>query len=124
MTDKNVVVYTTPTWPWCHRAKEYLSQKGISYSEHDVAADMDKAREMAENWEGTPKFLIRKALSDSKIDKVRTDMKSQIKDNIENGLSKLDAELEKQVAGRVKREIDALSEINQIWQSNFLIEQE
>ena len=46
MADKEVVIYTTPTWPWCHRAKEYLSRKGISYIEHNVAADRDKAKEM------------------------------------------------------------------------------
>ncbi len=46
MADKEVIIYTTPTWPWCHRAKEYLSQKGISYIEHDVAQDRDKAKEM------------------------------------------------------------------------------
>lgn len=46
MADKKVVIYTTPTWPWCHRAKEYLSQKGISYVAHDVAEDKDKAKEM------------------------------------------------------------------------------
>lgn len=46
MTDKKVVIYTTPTCPYCHRAKEYLSRKGISYVEHDVAVDGDKAREM------------------------------------------------------------------------------
>ena len=46
MSDKEVVIYSTPTWPWCHRAKEYLSQKGISYTEHDVSTDRDKAQEM------------------------------------------------------------------------------
>ncbi len=46
MADENVVIYTTATWPWCHRAKEYLSQKGISYTEYNVAADRDKAQEM------------------------------------------------------------------------------
>ncbi len=46
MADKKVVIYTTSTWPWCHRAKEYLSQKGISFIEHDVAKDRDKAKEM------------------------------------------------------------------------------
>jgi len=46
MTDKKVVIYTTPTCPYCHRAKEYLSRKSISYAEHDVAVDGDKAREM------------------------------------------------------------------------------
>ena len=48
MTDKKVVIYSTPTWPYCARAKEYLSEKGISYEEHDVAADRDAAKEMVE----------------------------------------------------------------------------
>ena len=48
MADKKVVIYSTPTWPWCTRAKEYLSQKGISYQEHDVAADREAAKEMIE----------------------------------------------------------------------------
>ena len=46
MAEKKVVIYTTPTWPYCHRAKEYLSRKGISYVEHDVAKDREKAKEM------------------------------------------------------------------------------
>ena len=46
MTNKEVVIYSTPTWPWCHRAKEYLSQKGVPYTDHDVAKDGDKAKEM------------------------------------------------------------------------------
>ena len=46
MADKKVVVYSTPTCPYCKRAKDYLSQKGISYAEHNVAEDKDKAQEM------------------------------------------------------------------------------
>ena len=46
MADKKVVVYSTSTWPWCHRAKEYLSQKGILYTDIDVAQDKEKAQEM------------------------------------------------------------------------------
>jgi len=46
MADKKVVIYTTPTWPYCYRAKEYLSRKGVSYVEHNVAQDRDKAKEM------------------------------------------------------------------------------
>ncbi len=46
MTDKKVIIYSTPTWPWCKRAKEYLSQKGISYTEHNVAENKDAAKEM------------------------------------------------------------------------------
>ena len=48
MTDKKVIVYSTPTWPWCKRAKEYLSRKGISYLEYNVAENRDAAKEMIE----------------------------------------------------------------------------
>ncbi len=46
MADKKVVIYSTPTCPWCKRAKEYLSQKGIPYTEHNVAENKDAAKEM------------------------------------------------------------------------------
>ena len=60
MTDKKVVIYSTPTWPWCKRVKEYLSQKSISYQEKDVAADRDAAREMIEKSKqmGVPVIII------------------------------------------------------------------
>ena len=46
MADKTVIIYTTVTWPWCVRVKEYLSQKGVTYTEYDVANDREKAKEM------------------------------------------------------------------------------
>jgi len=46
MADKKVVIYTTPTCPYCHRAKEYLSRKGIPYTDINVAQDREKAKEM------------------------------------------------------------------------------
>ncbi len=46
MADKNIVIYSTPTCPYCKRAKDYLSQKGIHYTDINVAADKDKAKEM------------------------------------------------------------------------------
>lgn len=46
MTEKNVVVYTTTTCPWCHRTKEYLSQKGVKFTEYNVSNDREKAQEM------------------------------------------------------------------------------
>lgn len=48
MANKVVVVYSTPTCPWCKKAKDYLTQKGIAYTNYDVAADRDKAKEMIE----------------------------------------------------------------------------
>ena len=40
--------------------KEYLSQKGVTYVEHDVAKDKDKAREMVEKTRqmGVPVTII------------------------------------------------------------------
>ena len=46
MTDKKVAIYSTPTCPYCKRAKEYFSKKGIKYTDINVAADKAKAQEM------------------------------------------------------------------------------
>jgi len=46
MTEKKVTIYSTPTCPFCKRAKAYLSNKGISYTDNNVAQDKDKAKEM------------------------------------------------------------------------------
>ncbi len=46
MADKKVVIYSTPTCPYCKRAKDYLSRKGIPYVDYNVAQDRDKAKEM------------------------------------------------------------------------------
>ena len=48
MADKKVVIYSTPTCPYCKRAKEYFSRKRISYTDIDVAKDREKAREMTQ----------------------------------------------------------------------------
>ena len=42
----DVLVYTTPTCPYCNMVKEYLSQKGISYKEYDVSLDQNAASEL------------------------------------------------------------------------------
>ena len=41
-----VTVYSTPTCPWCDRAKEYLTSRNVPFVEKDVSVDMDAAREM------------------------------------------------------------------------------
>jgi len=60
MADKKVVIYTTPTWPYCHRAKEYLSRKGIPFIEYNVAEDREMAKEMIEKSKqmGVPVILV------------------------------------------------------------------
>ncbi|MCE5322854.1 glutathione S-transferase N-terminal domain-containing protein [bacterium] len=38
---KNVAVYSTPTCPYCRLAKDYLTEKGIQFSEYNVATDLE-----------------------------------------------------------------------------------
>ena len=45
---KTVKVYSTPSCPWCVRAKEYLKGKNIPFEDIDVAADTAKAKEMVQ----------------------------------------------------------------------------
>ncbi len=42
----NVTVYSTPTCPWCTRAKSYLKEIGVPYEDKDVSVDVTAAREM------------------------------------------------------------------------------
>ncbi len=41
-----VTIYTTPTCGYCNMAKSWFRQKNISFTEHNVAANMAKAQEM------------------------------------------------------------------------------
>ena len=43
-----VRVFTTPSCPWCHRAKEYLQANKIKFEELDVIKDKKAANEMIE----------------------------------------------------------------------------
>ena len=40
------IVYSTPTCPYCHIAKDYLKGKGVEVEEIDVSKDHAKAQEM------------------------------------------------------------------------------
>ena len=41
-----VTVYSTPTCPWCSRAKEFLHQRGVPFRDIDVSADHAAAADM------------------------------------------------------------------------------
>ena len=41
-----VKVYSTPTCPYCKKAKEYLNSKSISYKDIDVSSNKAAADEM------------------------------------------------------------------------------
>ena len=44
--DKTVTIYSTPTCHFCQIAKEFLKNKGVAYTEFDVAHDLEKRQEM------------------------------------------------------------------------------
>lgn len=44
--NRNVLVYSTPTCPYCSRAKQFLKENNIAFEDIDVSADEKKAEEM------------------------------------------------------------------------------
>lgn len=42
----DVIVYSTPSCPYCQMAKEYLKSKNIEFEDVDVSANMERAMEM------------------------------------------------------------------------------
>ena len=55
-----VTIYTTPSCHFCHMAKEFFKEKNITYTEHDVASDVEKRKEMIEKsgQMGVPVIII------------------------------------------------------------------
>lgn len=47
-----VEIYTTPLCGFCHAAKRLLNQKGVSFSEIDVAANPSRKPEMIQRANG------------------------------------------------------------------------
>lgn len=45
---KKIKVFSTPTCPYCHMAKDYLKEKKISFEDIDVSKDQKQARAMVE----------------------------------------------------------------------------
>ncbi len=41
-----ITVYTTPACPYCVKVKQWLDEYGYDYTEHNVAEDREKAKEM------------------------------------------------------------------------------
>ncbi|MBN3037701.1 MAG: NrdH-redoxin [Candidatus Diapherotrites archaeon] len=41
-----VIVYSTQTCPWCHRAKDYMKSIGQEFTDYNVGEDREKAQEM------------------------------------------------------------------------------
>lgn len=43
-----VKIYSTPSCTYCNMAKEYFKEHGVTYEEFNVAADLEKRKEMVE----------------------------------------------------------------------------
>ncbi len=41
-----VIVFSTPTCPWCSRAKTYLRSRGVAFRDVDVSRDAAAARDL------------------------------------------------------------------------------
>lgn len=48
MSEKSVVIYSTPTCHFCDKAKEFFQANGIKYVEHNVKDDLVRRKEMVE----------------------------------------------------------------------------
>jgi len=44
--DKTVTIYSTPTCHFCQMTKDFLKEKNIAYTDHNVVADLEKRQEM------------------------------------------------------------------------------
>ncbi len=47
-TSAKVEIFSTPSCHFCHMAKDWFTANGVSYTDHDVATDMEKRKEMVE----------------------------------------------------------------------------
>ncbi len=45
---KNVKIYSTPTCPYCIRAKQFLKDSNIEFENVDVSTNPDKAQEIVD----------------------------------------------------------------------------
>jgi len=46
--DKTVKIYSTPTCPWCMRAKQFLKENNILFEDLDVSGNQQAAEEMVQ----------------------------------------------------------------------------
>lgn len=45
---KNIIIYSTPTCPYCHAAKDFLTEHKVSFEDVDVSKDQARAQEMVQ----------------------------------------------------------------------------
>ncbi len=56
----DVTIYSTPTCVYCNAAKVFFKEKGVAYTEHNVAADAAQRKEMIDKsgQMGVPVIII------------------------------------------------------------------
>jgi len=45
---KEVTIYSTPTCHFCHAAKDFFTENDVPFTDHNVATDLEKRKEMIE----------------------------------------------------------------------------
>lgn len=57
---KKVDVYSTPTCPFCKQVKNYLNDKGIDFTDHDVITDINARNYMMQKsgQNGVPVIVV------------------------------------------------------------------
>ncbi len=53
MTSKKVIVYSSSGWAACNQTKEFLSQKGITFTEINISEKPEAMEEMIQKAGGT-----------------------------------------------------------------------
>ena len=48
MAQPQITIYSTPTCHFCHMAKEFFDSSKITYTDYNVATDLEKRKEMIE----------------------------------------------------------------------------
>jgi glutaredoxin 3 len=58
--DKTVTIYSTPVCHFCHAAKDFFTENNVTFTDHDVASDLEKRQEMIDltNQMGVPVIRI------------------------------------------------------------------
>ncbi len=57
---KRIIVFSTPSCPWCRKVKSYLKQNGFKFKDIDVSRDQRAARDMVRKTgqQGVPQLWI------------------------------------------------------------------
>ncbi len=42
----SVTIYSTPTCHFCHAAKDFFTEHHVAFTDHNVASDLEKRKEM------------------------------------------------------------------------------